>query len=628
MLSQRASGEGFAFRLFLGVALTLLAGGAGSYALIGDRVRAETLDDGQRALQQEVRGFEETSGRQRASRVELRRFADRLQGNGEFADVGIFDSRGRLAAGTMAADRTDAIRTTLRAGKRHYALVAQIDESHLEDFLSSVRDGMVVFALPALAFSLGLFWLLAGRAVQQRHRFALERARRDGLTGLGNHRAFQDELARALSLTDRTNLEMALVVFDVDDFKFLNDRRGHQYGDEILRRVAKILGSARAQDRAFRTGGDEFVLLMPATGEHDAHGAAARIGRLMGEAGITASCGVSATRPDMRSAAVLREEAEAALQDGKRRRSSVPVKFSDVRGRAVILTPEKIHQLRLMIEDGAIDVAVQPIWDIVEGQLIGLEALARPHPDYGLAGPAEAFDVAEQIGRIGDLDRLCVNRILAHAGELPRGVRLFLNIHPSSLDDGDDGGWLLDALRAARVTPGEVVIEVTERSGARVAGLARSVQRLRSLGFKVALDDLGAGNSGLELMHLVPVDFVKVDRSIVARAPFDKNARAALAAVAAFAHETGTFVIAEGIEDLRSLDFVRRLRIHSPTGIRGGQGYGLGRPAGSVAEATAKGAQLLVRPSGVLDDATLDAVIGSRPDPASTLAPRPMQSGA
>jgi len=507
--------EPFAFRLFLGVALTLLAVGAATYALIDARIRGELLDDG--------------------------------------------------AHSARAAAEADAL-------------------------LAAVRESMLVISLPALVGSLALFWLLAGRSLHARHRFAVQRAMRDGLTELGNHRAFQEELRRAASAAERNGLDFALAVLDVDDFKFLNDRRGHQQGDELLRRVARVLsGGTRAQDRAFRTGGDEFALLLPGTTEHEALAAARRLRRLVGESGLAISCGISATRPGVRSPVVVREEAEAALQEAKRRRSQDPVRYSEVSGQADILTPQKAHSVRLMVEHGALDAALQPIWGLEGSDLVGFEGLARPHSVYELAGPAEAFDVAEQIGRIADLDRLCVRRILEHAADLPGDARLFVNVHPASLEDeGNGADWLLDLLHRARVAPDRVVIEVTERSGARAAAVARSVERLREAGLRVALDDVGAGNSGLEMLHSVAVDYVKIDRSVVVRALTEVNARAVLAAIIAFAHESGTFVIAEGIEDDAMLEFVRGLEVHASGGIRGAQGYGLGRPAPTVAEAVAR----------------------------------------
>jgi EAL domain-containing protein (putative c-di-GMP-specific phosphodiesterase class I) len=290
----------------------------------------------------------------------------------------------------------------------------------------------------------------------------------------------------------------------------------------------------------------------------------------------------------MRLGAVLREEADAALYEAKRRRADDVVGFSEIGEDAAILSPEKAHGLRLLLQDRVIDVALQPIWDLESGTLLGLEGLARPHVEYGLSGPAEAFDVAEQTGRIADLDRLCVDRILERAGELPRGARLFVNVHPSSLED-EDGEWIFDALRRARVHHERIVIEVTERSGARVGAVVRAIASLRARGLKVALDDVGAGNSGLQMLQSVGVDFVKIDRMVVVRAMEQTSARAVLAAIIAFAETSGTYVIAEGIEDRRMLAFLEGLEVRASNGIRGGQGYGLGRPASTVAAAIAGG---------------------------------------
>ena len=613
MTLGRPSGEAFTFRLFLGVALTVLIAGIGGYALIAQRVRAEVVSSAERELSARVSAFEAQAPQRGNGRAAVRRLASQLRGIGHFRQVVVVDSRGRMVSGppslrllaSSLASGPSAqlvhppggtpvvrLRSSVHSGTGLYSVSAERDAGDYSSFLTEVRESLTMLALPAIGLSLALFWLLAGRSLHARHRGALERAARDGLTGLGNHRAFQEELRKAASLADRSpNFRFALAVFDVNDFKFLNDRRGHQHGDDVLRRIGDVLTRGRSQDRPFRTGGDEFALILPATTEHEAYVALSRLRKQIADsAGVNVAVGISATRGDMRAAALIREEAEAALAEAKRLRAAGPVKFSAVSGQAVILTPEKVHAVRLLLSERALDVALQPIWNLETGQVLGLEALARPHSDYGLNGPAEAFDIAEQIGRIADLDRLCISRILECVPRVPAPTRVFVNIHPASLDiDGADGDWLYDAVRAAGIAPERIVVEVTERSGARVANLVRSVARLRQQGFLVALDDVGAGNSGLEMLHLVSVDFVKVDRAIVARAVSDRSARAALVAVAAFAHETGTFVIAEGIEDAEALEFLRTLEIRAPAGIRGGQGYGLGRPAPTVEQAMAGG---------------------------------------
>ena len=133
------------------------------------------------------------------------------------------------------------------------------------------------------------------------------------------------------------------------------------------------------------------------------------------------------------------------------------------------------------------------------------------------------------------------------------------------------------------------MIEVTERFGARTSSVIKSLQQLRRQGFKLAIDDVGTGNSGLEMLSSVGADFVKIDRGIVLAATTEAKARAVLMAMATYASQTGSFVIAEGIEDELTLDFLLTIERHDDQPnriIHGGQGYGLGRPAAHVISRT------------------------------------------
>ena len=215
-----------------------------------------------------------------------------------------------------------------------------------------------------------------------------------------------------------------------------------------------------------------------------------------------------------------------------------------------------------------------------------MEALTRPDPSYGLSGPAEAFDIAEQIGKVHELDVFCVNSALRAIPDLQPGVLLFVNLAPQTLDlDAEGNDWLGDAVHQAGLTPQRVVIEVTERFGGRTAAVIKCLTRLREQGSQTALDDVGTGNSGLEMLRSVGAEFVKLDRSIVTGAPSEPAARAVLMAMATFARQTGAFVIAEGIEDQDTLQFLRNIDtsdLLADTIIQGGQGYGLGRPSPNI----------------------------------------------
>jgi EAL domain-containing protein (putative c-di-GMP-specific phosphodiesterase class I) len=164
------------------------------------------------------------------------------------------------------------------------------------------------------------------------------------------------------------------------------------------------------------------------------------------------------------------------------------------------------------------------------------------------------------------------------------GVLLFLNLSPITLDlDAEAEAWLAPAVERAGLTPQSVVIEVTERFGGRAESVVKCLARLRAQGFKIAIDDVGTGNSGLEMLSKIQAEFVKLDRSIITAAATQSSARAVLMAMATFARQTGAFVIAEGIEDDDVLQFLRTVNeeheLSTETIIQGGQGYGLGRPS-------------------------------------------------
>jgi EAL domain-containing protein (putative c-di-GMP-specific phosphodiesterase class I) len=246
------------------------------------------------------------------------------------------------------------------------------------------------------------------------------------------------------------------------------------------------------------------------------------------------------------------------------------------------------HTVRRLIEEQGASTVFQPIWDLDEGRLVGHEALTRPDESYGLAGPAEAFDIAEQLGRVRDLDMMCARRALAAARALASDAPLFLNLAPHTLDlDGaEDADWLKLAVEDAGLSVDRVVVEVTERFAGRTASVIKGLERLRNHGFKLALDDVGTGNSGLEMLRKVGADYVKIDSSIVTAAAAEPNARAVLMAMATFASHSGSFVIAEGIEDSETLAFVLGIDdegTRSGHVIQGGQGYGLGYPSPEAA---------------------------------------------
>jgi diguanylate cyclase (GGDEF)-like protein len=481
--------------------------------------------------------------------------------------------------GEQARDFEFVVPVNLPGGRYAYNVV--YDHRVYDAQLHEVRLILGLIALLGLLGGGAVFYVVGGRRLMRDHRMVLRRATRDGLTDLPNQRAFQDELPDAVAAAARYQDPLALILLDVDDFKLTNDRHGHEHGDSVLRVLAGVLRSGRPGDRPYRIGGDEFALLLGHTDGEGAHALVRRLSRNFAELGLDVSLGVSSLRAGL-AADTLRAESDTALYEAKRRGGSRAVHFEEIREQVVVTTPAKKEALRRLLEDGRLETAFQPIWNFDAESLLGLEALTRPDPAYGLSSPAEAFDIAEQLGRVHALDVLCVNNALRAAPEQQDGVLLFLNLSPLTLDldaEGDD--WLREAVDAAGRSPEDVVVEVTERFGGRTASVVKCLRRLRAQGFKIAVDDVGTGNSGLEMLRMIDAEFVKLDRSIVSAAATEPGARAVLMAMATFARQTGAFVIAEGIEDADTLEFLRgvgRPELAAEI-IQGGQGFYLGRPS-------------------------------------------------
>src|SRR4029077_2898519 len=621
LLGHRAEEDGSAFafgmRLLATGALTFALSGVTGYVLLERSLAHRQIIDYAAAQRADGKAFEDDSARAvgTADAIgDIDRFLDgvaRRPGTNETflidqkhviraaragALVGTTDSDPRIDAAldtgmSYAGNESDPAKdgrdfefiVPVELRGQRYAYEMTYDHRTYDAQLNEVRRILILVGLLTLFGGGAVFYLFGGRRLMRDHRMVLRRATRDGLNDLPNTRAFQDEFPKAAASAARYEDPFALALLDVDDFKLINDRQGHPQGDAILKRVAGVLREARPGDRAYRIGGDEFALLLAHTDAEGARVLARRLSRNLTDAGIEVSIGVSALRPGLQ-ADTWRAEADAALYEAKRRGGNRAAHFEDIREHVVVTTSEKKEAVARLIEEGRLETVFQPIWNLDTETLIGVEALTRPDPSYGLSGPAEAFDIAGQIGRVHQLDVLCVQSALRCAPELDRDVLLFLNLSPLTLDlDADAKPWLAPAVERAGLSSQAVGVEVTERFGGRTEWVVKRLQRLRQQGFKIAVDDVGTGNSGLEILRKISAEFVKLDRSIVVGAPTEPGARAAPMAMATFARETGAFVIAEGIEDEDILEFLRGInqehQLASDTIIQGGQGFGLGRPS-------------------------------------------------
>ncbi|MDQ3642162.1 MAG: EAL domain-containing protein, partial [Actinomycetota bacterium] len=574
--------RGFVVRLFVSTSLVLVSVGVVLHLSQSAAVRRVLVDEGLKRHEAEARLIEHTfreASDTRAARREVAAILVQVQNRPNVTNANVIDSTGMVIVAGDPADEgglqyTPAIETVFRSAKSRFDSEDDGEGPLEHRYLAPVElpTGRVVLAvqeLPvllereldalrrssfhalglSLVIALPMLWLLGGRSLVGRYQSAEERSSRDGLTGLANHRSFQEEIQREVVRALRHGGPLSLAMVDVDDFKVVNDRAGHRQGDEMLVQLSTTLESGRSTDRAFRIGGDEFAVILTETDREGAAVAAEwlRVTVASRLPGTTVSIGLATLEPGG-DGTVLRDQADAALYEAKRLGRNRTVSFDEAT-LASVLPATKVLALRALLNEGRLTAVYQPIWNRRAGEVMAFEGLARPAEDYGFDGPFEAFQIAERIGKVNELDALCRRAVLSGARELPPEALLFVNVSPQVLDHESLACRRLVAeVEAAGFGPERVVIEITERATERLDVVVREAARLRQLGFKLALDDVGSGNAGLEMLLEVRFDFVKVDRIVVVSASEGGPGRAVLAAVCAFASEARSFVIVEGVE--------------------------------------------------------------------------------
>jgi diguanylate cyclase (GGDEF)-like protein len=409
----------------------------------------------------------------------------------------------------------------------------------------------------------------------------------DGLTGLGNHRAFQEELRRQLEHATRHKSPLALLLIDVDDLKKVNDEHGHATGDELLSAVGRISMSAvRRGDRAFRVGGDEFAVVLPNADVETGLTVARRMlaGALNGAfSGTTIepfslSIGISAFPAPSTQGDLLYRHADAALYWCKRHGRTNAVAYDPGR-HGVHADDRSIEDLSAalgtILAEKSLRPVYQPIFSLTTGEPIGYEGLIRPTDAAPMADASSLFAAAERADRTVELDMACLEVVASGVNGLEPGMYLSVNLSPRTLESDLFHPVELTAIFNRRgIAPEQLVIELTEREEVQdLQQLRRNAAACRRAGMRLAADDVGAGNAGLRLLSEIHFDIVKIDLSLVQGGILHDPSHGVLRALQELAARWSATIIAEGVETGEQLAVVREL------GITAGQGYLLGRPA-------------------------------------------------
>ena len=432
----------------------------------------------------------------------------------------------------------------------------------------------------------------------------------DALTGLPNRVLFQDRVTQQVAAAARTGAITGVLFVDLDDFKLVNDTKGHAVGDELLVAVAARLGDmVRESDTAARLGGDEFALLI--AGAEGVAGIEEAAGRIVGAftepfalaAGLVTTpvtVGV-ATTEDSKDTDELLRHADLALYAAKSAGKRQWRRYQPVLSAGLVRRREIQEALGEAVAKSAFTLAYQPIVALDTGELAGFEALIRwPHPQWGMMQPGQFITLAEETGQIIPIGAWVLDRATADimrwrktsgrsarpgevsAGKVPPGGErpasprdLYISVNVSARQFADPG--FADTVRQALAESGlesrSLVLELTETALLRRDEQMHSdLAQLKAIGVRLALDDFGTGYSSLSYLRDLPIDVVKMDKSFVDDIA-DSDQHLALAeGIVQIARTLNLEVIAEGIETEVQRDLLAMMGCHY------GQGYLLAMP--------------------------------------------------
>ena len=414
-------------------------------------------------------------------------------------------------------------------------------------------------------------------------------AEHDSLTGLINRRRFQEELERSIAYTQRYKQQGALLFVDLDQFKYINDTYGHQYGDEYLldvsRRLAKVL---RKTDILGRLGGDEFGVIIPSVTEEETETVAnALLGTLSQEMiecdnkliHISASIGIAFFPTQGYVASDLLAKADAAMYTAKNKGRSQFHVFSEDDDELWNMQA-KIHweeRIRWALEKDRLVLHFQPVANLYSKTIVHYEVLLRMRGrEDELITPPAFIETAERFGLIREIDRWVLrNAIKEQAKRRDRGEQVTLAINISGRHFGSSEIMLLvkESMENYKADPRNIIFEVTETAAVENLSQAREfIDSLRSLGCRFALDDFGIGFSSFHYLRNLPVDFVKIDGSFVRNLHLDEEDRIFVKAMVDLASGLGITCIAEFVENGEIVNVLKEL------GVELGQGYHIARP--------------------------------------------------
>ncbi|THB68980.1 MAG: EAL domain-containing protein [Gammaproteobacteria bacterium] len=415
-------------------------------------------------------------------------------------------------------------------------------------------------------------------------------AKFDQLTELANRNLFRDFLVKAMARAVRQKESVGVLFIDLDFFKEVNDKFGHNCGDLLLVSVASRLRSCvRVNDLVARLGGDEFaVILDMISSSNDAAmvaekiiGSLSQVHEIDGrDIFVSPSIGIAIYPGESDTPEEVIKCADSAMYRAK---ESGRNNYQFYDRKMYELAREKAHlenELRAAAHRKDFLIYYQPQIDVKNGKVIGLEALLRwPHSDFGMVSPQLFIPAAENIGLITDIGSWVLKEVFSQGKQWFKGgfasidLTVALNVSAKQLQDGSFDKMVMQVLDEVKVDPSKIEIELTESTLMDDPQMAIDVlKRVHDLGIRIAVDDFGTGFSALSYLNQLPIDTVKIDRQFVKDIGADEKDEAIVRAIIGLAHTLGMKVIAEGVETKEQVEFLQN------NGCDVFQGYYFSRP--------------------------------------------------
>ena len=403
-------------------------------------------------------------------------------------------------------------------------------------------------------------------------------ANHDTLTNLPNRSMLEDSLSNALQMhkndQDRRQGATAVVFIDLDRFKVINDSLGHHVGDLLLKavgsRLQKVIGR---QEIVGRLGGDEFLIIIPDLKEtQDAASLSQAVlealtpafdikGRILF---VTPSIGIALYPSDGEDFPTLMRNADTAMYSAKSNGGGTYHFFTKTMNESAMARLVIENDLREALSKNQFELHYQPKVDLKTDRICGLEALIRwKHPKRGYISPMQFIPVAEETGLIGKIGEWVFEEACRQIGEWDAQdvppVPIAINLSPRQLMEGRITHTISRILEQTQTPAARIVLEVTETVMMQEINKSATIlQELRHLGLQIAVDDFGTGYSSLAYLKRLPINSIKIDRSFVRDVTIDSDDAAITRAIIVMGHNLGLLVVAEGVETVEQMDFLRK----------------------------------------------------------------------